>query len=362
MSNTEKTKVLEILTKIDSLAQRRRSEGFDEIHFTWGVVNCLLVTFVFGALPQHFWLLYLLESFYLFPTRFKNLIRAKPMNQALYYLDFCWIMNFVGVVLLLLLVSDALIMDFSTPDIFRQYIFTGIFGIACGPLLGATAVLPFVIFLFHDVNSMTSLFIHIYPPMLMYTFKWHSSDINEAWPSIFHLNYVDEITFFSGAESVMMVSSIIYAAWFVPYTAWMLLIGIDLPRKFRHAKQRDGVTPKVAVYDTVFHSSMRMGAYESFGKFLWNRPVEVSKKHVEENDFELRDCLVYLMLHAISGIASIACLGYLCFINVWVHAFMILLVALICVYRGAVRYTYYAVHMYSRKIRQDLSLPYDNMV
>lgn len=69
-------------------------------------------------------------------------------------------------------------------------------GVSCGTLIGANIILPFVACVFHDVNTMTGLFIHLMPPMVMYTFMWHSNDIRAAWPMIFHLNYMDKIHYF----------------------------------------------------------------------------------------------------------------------------------------------------------------------
>lgn len=44
---------------------------------------------MFGAHPEHIWLIYLVEGYYMIPRKFYNMWNAKPMNQALYYLDFC---------------------------------------------------------------------------------------------------------------------------------------------------------------------------------------------------------------------------------------------------------------------------------
>lgn len=60
--------------------------------------------------------------------------------------------------------------------------------LSCGVLMGANIILPFVACLFHDVNTMTGLFIHLMTPLVMYTFMWNSSDIKTAWPNnIFQL-------------------------------------------------------------------------------------------------------------------------------------------------------------------------------
>ena len=53
----------------------------------------------------------------------------------------------------------------------------------------------------------------------------------------------------SGLDCVVGNSIVLYLLWWIPYVCFMLLVGIDLPKKFRE----DGVTPKSPKYDTVFH-------------------------------------------------------------------------------------------------------------
>ena len=62
--------------------------------------------------------------------------------------------------------------------------------------------------LFHDVNTMTGLFIHLMPPMVMYTFMWDSSVIRAAWPTVFHLTYMDNIQFFPKSGPFVVPGSV----------------------------------------------------------------------------------------------------------------------------------------------------------
>ncbi|KAL3758127.1 hypothetical protein ACHAWU_004208 [Discostella pseudostelligera] len=118
--------------------------------------------------------------------------RGRRLNQALYYLDFCWCMNFTG----MLFIGMLLLAGQNVDDATRRALFSALLGISCGPLTGANIVLPFVSCLFHDVNTMTGLFIHLMPSMVVYTFMWHTTDILRCWPNIFHLTYMDAIEFF----------------------------------------------------------------------------------------------------------------------------------------------------------------------
>ena len=110
-----------VLREIDMISLKRSREGFNDINFTLGVLDCFLISYVIGAYPQHLCklymyylkqiiildcsfvfnlkhtlshecfagLLYFIQSFYMLPRKFYNMWNAKPLNQALYYLDFC---------------------------------------------------------------------------------------------------------------------------------------------------------------------------------------------------------------------------------------------------------------------------------
>jgi len=216
---------------------------------------------MFGAHPENLWLVYLVEGLYLLPRKFYNMWNAKPMNQALYYLDFCWMMNFTALFVVGALAFLGKVDDESrASDVAREAFFNAVVGVSCGTLMGANIVLPFVACLFHDVNTMTGLFIHLMPPMVMYTFLWHWQQVKAAWPEIFHFSYMDNIHYLpkdgglfvfpgSSLDCVVGNSIVLYLLWWIPYVCFMLLVGIDLPKKFRE----DGVTPKNPKYDTVFH-------------------------------------------------------------------------------------------------------------
>lgn len=344
------TAARKVLQEIDKVQEKRRKAGLNETNFTAGVMNVLLIAYVFGAYPQHFWILYVVESFYFIPYKCVLLWHQKPLRGICYLLDFCWVMNILGVILLLIfcLHNDT----FTASSIVRKEVFMATFGIGCGPLLGATAALPFVAFVFHDISTMTGLFIHILPPMLMYTLRWHSEELNNAYPQIFHLDYLENISFFptgniSSGGSILGNAALVYVGWFIPYTSWMLLQGLDLPRK--SAKKSFPPT-----YDTVFHSLWRPGLCETCGTLLWKRSPTLSKDQMGRDDYETKDFLVYMVGHATLVGISILTLANLCRLGSILHGILLTCVVTICVYRGAQRYTYYVTVMYGKIIRKQL--------
>ena len=187
-----------ILDEIDKISLKRTSEGLNDLNFSIGVLNCFFVIFMFGAHPEHLWLICVVEAIYVLPKRFSVMWKAKPLNQALYYLDFCWMMNFAGNSLIFVLVIAGWMggSGEAVSNKAREACFNALLGVSTGTLMGANIVLPFVACLFHDVSTMTGLFIHIMPPMVMYTFKWKGDLIREAWPDVFHLSYLDNLHYF----------------------------------------------------------------------------------------------------------------------------------------------------------------------
>lgn len=351
-----------VLEEVDKAAAKRMKDGFNELNFSAGVLNAFLVCYVFGRFPEHFWLLYYVETLILVPTKFAHMVKAKPLNEALYYLDLCWFLNFVGMLALSVFpLFKAL--GISISDDLRKHLYLAVVGSTCGPLLGATILLPFVAFLFHDIKTMTGLYIHVLPPMVAYTFRWHASEIREAWPELFSLSYLDDVRFFpetgplflpgSGLETVAGNAIAVYFLWFVPYVIWMVVVGMDLPRSNRRGKDGKLQHPK---FDTVFHSTVRGGICITIGKVFWGRSKAASVKQMESNDFEHRDFVAYMAFHAGLSILSIYGLAYPCFSSKTVHLCLIVLLMVLSVYRGSKRYTYYSTAMYGRLIRKQFDL------
>jgi hypothetical protein len=294
---------------------------------------------------------------------------AKPLCEVLYYLDFCWIMNVTGVCLLFLFIVLANDRVDATATIIpvgvRRNIFLAGFGIFVGPVFLASMVLPFVAFLFHDVNTMANLIIHLMPSMAMYNLRWHGTKLYETYPTFFNLQYLNEMAsqghgadgspvgqlpFWAGIgrSSVAWNAGLVYLAWWIPYTVFMLTVGLRLPVQ---SMDKGRAPPK---YDTVFHSLWRGGPCELVGTLLWNRPKEVSLDQSARSDFEVRDFILYMVGHAVActavGIGLVAGISYVG--GQRAHAVMLLLATALCADRGAQRYTYYVTAMYGRKLRQ----------
>ena len=105
-------------------------------------------------------------------------------------------MNFLAIFTLALLLAAEGV-GIEVTEHVRALLFSASVGISA-VLLGANIILPFVACVFHDVNTMTSLFIHFMSPLVMYTFMWHADEIIDAWPNVFQLSYIDNIRYYGG--------------------------------------------------------------------------------------------------------------------------------------------------------------------
>ena len=213
---------------------------------------------------------------------------------------------------------------------------------------------------------MASVFIHFFPPLQLYILRWNNIVMEEHWPMFWYKNdfkflryWPSHITNVAFTESVLGLSLLFYFMWAVPYMIWQLWIGLDLPRTNRRSTYRvkgsDERIPKQPIYDTVFHFNMRDGQCMALGKYLWKRPVEETKRMIENNDYELRDFFVYMFYHFLGVFISVILLAYSCSLSKYVHLAWILLIFLIVIWRGANRYVYYSTEMYASLIRRQFA-------
>ena len=105
------------LEEIEKVANKRIRDGFSELNFTLGVLNVILVSFTFGLWPQNFWLLFLVEGVLFVGAKSRAYWRSRPLNNILYLLDYCWVMNILALFVLIFFVLD----DYCTIHRAKRY-------------------------------------------------------------------------------------------------------------------------------------------------------------------------------------------------------------------------------------------------
>jgi len=360
MSKVFEKSPMTVQTLIDRINIRTKSTVqtmFGKWTFAFGVANLLACVYIFGAYPQHFWLLYIIEAFYFFPFRF-YLDWIHTPKKIFYALDYCWIMNLGLLILFMVHLFGGENAYFN--DMSRVIIWRIIFGTACGPLLAAALVLPLPL-VFHNNDVMSSIFIHYFPCAVTYIFRWGADIVAENWrfaslpPALIELHKMDGSSFWPRGDEVPFTMSIFglmfiqYMIWFVLYSTWQLLYGIDMTRKVSRKTGKPG-----GKYDTCFHANMRDGMCMVFGTYLWKRPEEESQRMIDNNDYDIKDYAVYMLLHFIGVMAAIIVLAWSCNVSRIFHGFMVVAVMINIIIRGAFFYDNMVTEVHSTILQESV--------
>ncbi len=301
---------------------------------------------MFGAYPQNFWLLYIIEACYFFPFRF-YLDWIHTPKKIFYAFDYCWVMNLCLFFLIITLMFIGMNPNIES-GIERVVIWRLIFGTACGPLLAATLVMPLPL-IFHNNDVMSSIFIHFFPAATAYIFRWNYEAIVNDWkikvyaPQIINLFEMQGESFWPSSDvpftlSIFGLMFIQYMTWFILYSTWQLLHGIKL-----------GAGQK---FDTCFHANMRDGMCLVFGKYLWKRSDEESQRMVDNDDYELRDFAVYMLLHFTGVMGAIITLAWTCNVSKAFHLVMLMVGMIVIIIRGAIFYNNIVPELYYQVLEE----------
>ena len=120
-----------------------------------------------------------------------------------------------------------------------------LFGMALGPLAWSIVLLHNAL-VFHSPDHIANIFIHLSPSLLCWTLLYHHKTIIEKFPGVFGSWIINE---WSISKMYQSFSSA-YITWWVPYTIWLLLIGLGAPKRgcatVYDGTARDGELAKLA--------------------------------------------------------------------------------------------------------------------
>mmetsp|Transcript_102950 Transcript_102950/g.162563 ORF Transcript_102950/g.162563 Transcript_102950/m.162563 type:complete len:122 (-) Transcript_102950:21-386(-) len=105
-------------------------------------------------------------------------------------------------------------------------------------------------------------------------------------------------------------------------------------------------------FDTIFHYNMRAGFGDLMAKAT-KQPEAELKRRRKENDFLVRDALLYMLGHALSVYIGIL-FSLLCYSSMWFHGLMCGVLSFITIYNGSSRYTFYLLRVYTRLVRTEV--------
>eukprot|EP00928_Gymnodinium_smaydae_P036268 TRINITY_DN25371_c1_g2_i1.p1 TRINITY_DN25371_c1_g2~~TRINITY_DN25371_c1_g2_i1.p1 ORF type:complete len:435 (-),score=43.48 TRINITY_DN25371_c1_g2_i1:56-1360(-) len=341
-SAAEQAAVARCLEAVRAQSAKRRGEGLSRWTFTLGVLNALFVAYSFGALRSYFWIIYFLEAMALFPIRWWRQWTARPLCQSLYWLDFCWVANFFGNIMLVLLVVDALLFDrtiFSTA--MHTLIWRFSWGVSTGPLLLAAGALGNSL-VFHDASNTVALFIHLFPSMLTYVLRWHRQEVLRDCPGIF----LPEAAVNNVWTEIYVPAFTAYVAWWIVYTFWLLTCGLSSPKRG---------------YDTVFHSTMQGAGGIAFAQaVLKHKTTQEVASMAESRTWPRQVALAYMFVHGFMVSAALL-VSLPCYLSRSFHAFLMGLIVVRAVLNGASRYTHYLLKSYEDIICKELGLTEEDL-
>lgn len=165
----------------------------DKFSFLLGVMMILFTEYILISHPS---LLYLVYTIVLIPLLAWRFFSYHQHKHHYFMLDFCY---FDNVLLILYLYVYP-----SNPKMFKL-----IFALSNGPLLMAVIAWSNCL-VFHDIDRVTSLFIHLYPPLVLYAERWHNETLKE-------LLLADDGDWSSTIFQIVAVPMIFYITWQVAY-------------------------------------------------------------------------------------------------------------------------------------------------
>lgn len=236
MSNSEVKGIRAALAEVEKQSDELKGEGLSQVSFSLGILNLILIVYVFANSPQHFFVLYGLEGLVLVPLWWFTMIRDH--NGAFFILDYCWVINIGGFAFMLLSAANLIPASIQLPA------FAVFYSAALGPTSWATVALHNGM-VFHSVEKISSIFVHYLPCVVCFCIVHYSDRVQESWPGRFptRAQFEEEVTMWS----MYMYGSMHYLVWAAFYDTWLLTIGVDLPEKKGMATVFDNVYKRMSL-------------------------------------------------------------------------------------------------------------------
>ena len=166
---------------------------WDQRRWTLGVFMILTNAIVAARWPEHYWILYLMQGIILVPLRF---LRFRRKNEELLLLDFCYVVSLFALLWTILALArfGSSAGSESALTRFDKSALRAGFSYSCGALAWSVVIFKNAA-IFHSVDHLTSLFIHLSPALHFYCLRWGSGmgpgASQAAWPGLFRVCHLD---------------------------------------------------------------------------------------------------------------------------------------------------------------------------
>lgn len=207
------------LEVVDTVTTKMVDSGLSQISFFVGVSNVALTAFIMGRWPENIWVLYVAKVLVLIPAWFVEVRRR--YNGGLFVLDFCWVSNIsLGLCMLVNLLYGP-----HLSHQWKRWAFLWFYSTAMGPLAWAAVALGNGL-IFHSIERMASLFIHLTPCLVAWTMRWSPQELIEAWPGHFTDQSLEQATI----GEIYAAGITMYLLWLTLHALWLLTCGVDAPK------------------------------------------------------------------------------------------------------------------------------------
>mmetsp|Transcript_2843 Transcript_2843/g.6487 ORF Transcript_2843/g.6487 Transcript_2843/m.6487 type:complete len:347 (+) Transcript_2843:40-1080(+) len=289
-----------------------KAEGMSRMSFFLGSLNVMATTFVLAKFPQWLWVMYGIKCLFLIPAWVIKM--SQVHHGALFVLDFCWVINISFGIYMLLSIFGAV------PESLQLSAFLTFFACSLGPLGWACIVLHNGL-VFHSIERITSLFIHMTPTLVAWSVIYYPDEVAKSWPGRFP--GTDELE----AVSILRVplhGIAVYFLWLLLHALWLLSVGVDCPAKG---------------HNTVFDDMYRK---QGLGQLFEQKTgLKGIRSHAA----------LYLLIHG-SAVTFTFSWAAICFKFVIVHMLFGLALVVSAAWNGAGYYEYIFAKKYTKVVQQ----------
>jgi hypothetical protein len=301
----------------DFLKVPKTIKTVDKVAFFSGVFGLLITEAIAMKYPEKFWMFYLLAMPVVLITRVFYYVQLK---WHYFMIDFCYF-------------SHAATMYFHLWDYQNVKLFRTIFTFANGPIILAIPIWRNSL-VFHSWDKVQSVFIHLWPSVLTWCGRWYGHGEEKRLD-------VDELTqdaYKHYTKEFWIYPILLYTIWQIAYlvkTEWM-----DA-KKFRDDPE---LVTSLRWISTKPNKKNRIS-------LQFFRKVGLFAEDEEFSAESFKTKFVFVAMQFIYTVITFI-VATMCYVNFYVHTFVILLCFACCVWNGA---TYY-IEVFSRKYVQFIAV------
>lgn len=190
-----------------------------------GVVNVLFSVYLLTKQPWNYFLYHSFKNTIYLVKRYFNF---KSKKHSWFLTEFCYVVNFlifayIGICMIKKFVPA---LAFLKPhlDPFGPLLFRVGFTWSMGPVAISIAFFRNAL-VFHSIDHMTILAIHIGPPLVCYSFRFYHEQLEAQWPDTFHLGIGESLSWEDSFRSLLLMPTILYfCLWLLPYALIQFVI------------------------------------------------------------------------------------------------------------------------------------------